>query len=83
MQQQRLQAIQQQHHARQALIAQQAAYQNMGGMPMGIPISQMTPNAAQAHMAAMRRMPVAPPIHIQQAQLAQQQQGQPMNVRQP
>jgi hypothetical protein len=49
-------------------------------------MNQMTP-AQAAHMAAMggRRMPVASPFHLQQAQLAQQhqQQGQPMNVRQP
>jgi urease beta subunit len=63
-------------------MAQHAMFNNQ----MGVPMNQMTP-AQAAHMAAMggRRMPVASPFHLQQAQLAQQhqQQGQPMNVRQP
>jgi hypothetical protein len=70
--------LQHQQQARAALMAQHSMYQNMG-----VPISQMSP-AQAAHMAAMgRRMPVAPPLHLQHAQLAQHQQGQPMNVRQP
>lgn len=82
MQQQRLQALQHQQQARQALMAQHAAYQNMGGVSMGLPLAQMTPAAQAAHMAAIgRRMPVANPLHLQQTPLAQHQQGQPMNVR--
>lgn len=77
--------LQHQQQARQALMAQHAVYQNMGGpSQMSVPMGQMSPAAQAAHMAALgRRMPVAPPFHFQQAQLAQQQQGQPMNVRQP
>jgi predicted permease len=46
---------------------------------MGIPMpGQLNPASRAAQMAALRAgMPVA----LQQAQLAQQQPGQPMNVR--
>jgi hypothetical protein len=79
MQQRQLQLLQHQQQTRQALMAQQM-YQGMGPNQMGVPISQ----AQAAQMAAMgRRMPVASPLQLQQAQYAQHQQGQPMNVRQP
>ncbi|KAK3304208.1 LIM-domain binding protein-domain-containing protein [Chaetomium strumarium] len=77
MQQHRLQMLQQQQHARQALMTH-GAFGAMNTAGMGIPLGQMNP-AQAAQMAALRRMPVASPMHLQQAQLAQQQQGQPMN----
>ncbi|KAL2018539.1 hypothetical protein VTK56DRAFT_751 [Thermocarpiscus australiensis] len=75
MQQQRLQALQQQQQARQALMAQAAAYQNMGSVPMGVPLAQMTPAAQAAHLAALgRRMPGQPMNHMLAQQIALQQQ---------
>jgi hypothetical protein len=78
-QHQQLQMLQQQQHARQHLMTPQG-FRAMHTAGMGIPLGQMNPQQA-AQMAALRRMPVASPMHLQQAQLAQQQ-GQPMNVRQ-
>ncbi|KAK4122578.1 hypothetical protein N657DRAFT_681582 [Parathielavia appendiculata] len=82
-QQHRLQVLQHQQQARQALMAQHNMYQNIGGVgngQMGVPIGQMNPQQA-VHMAALRRaMPVSSPLHLQPAQIAHQQQGQPMNT---
>jgi len=63
-------------------MASQVAYQNMN-MPIGIPMSGMNPSQA-AQYAAIRsgRVPVHIPPHLHQAHLAQQQQGQNMNVSQ-
>ena len=52
MQQQRLQQLQQQQTARQALVAQQSGYQNIG-MPMGIPLG-LSQQLAQAQLAQQR-----------------------------
>ncbi|KAK3321427.1 LIM-domain binding protein-domain-containing protein [Cercophora scortea] len=69
-QQHRLAQLQQQQQARQVLMQQQA-YQNIGNMPMGIPI-----NATQAaQYQQMRNQMARIPPH-----LAQQQPGQPMNA---
>ncbi|KAK1754327.1 hypothetical protein QBC47DRAFT_215879 [Echria macrotheca] len=89
-QQQRLQVLQQQQQVRQALMTQQTGnqvgYGNINMHAMGMPLSSMNPQqAAQqaAQLAALRsRMPVSSLLpQFQQAQFAQHQQGQPMNVR--
>ena len=74
MQQQRLAQLQQQQAVRQALAAQQYT----PGMPMAMPMNQLTP---QQYAAMRSRMPMGMAPHLAQAQLAQQQhQGQPLNV---
>jgi hypothetical protein len=86
MQQQRLQHLQQQQQQRQAMMAQQVAFSNMNSMPIGLPVG--TPmNQAQARAAQFAalggRMPMSMPPGLHQAQMAQQQGGQPINVSHP
>ena len=59
LQQQRYQQMQQQQQARQALMAQQAAYP---GMPMGMPMGQVTPQQfAAIRSMQQRQVRVSPP----------------------
>ncbi|KAK4644488.1 hypothetical protein QC761_305240 [Podospora bellae-mahoneyi] len=77
-QQQRLAELQLQQRQRAAMIQQAGQYNNLGQVPIGIPLGQMN-QMNPAHIAAMRRMPVPLPAHLQQTQLAQHQQAQSMN----
>lgn len=65
--------------------AQQAQYNNLSGMPIGVPgMGQMNPQQMAQLMQQRRAMGAPMPMaHHMQQHLAQQHPGQGMNVRTP
>ncbi|VBB77151.1 Putative protein of unknown function [Podospora comata] len=75
-QQQRLAELQLQQRQRAAMMQQAGQYNNLGQVPIGIPLGQMN-QMNPAHIAAMRRMPAQSMNHVNMAQqIALQQQHQ-------